>query len=111
MGKAGMIRPALIVALLSLLGACSSPEPTYRDLERLGSEYERGGASPLGGDTCHLSQHHNLLGQNESAIDRSNLPEGARVICFGCAATRDDNPNRLTIQIGADHKVASLRCG
>ena len=106
-----MMRPALIIAMFALVSACSSPEPTYRDLERLGNEYERGGSSPLGGDTCHLSQYQSLVGQNESAVDRSNLPEGARVICFGCAATRDDNPSRLTIQIGADHKVASLRCG
>jgi len=105
-----MMRAALF-ALLVAVAACSSPEPTYRDLEQMGRDYERSGSSPLGADTCHLAEHRNLVGQNESAIDRSNLPEGARVICFGCAATRDDNPNRLNIQIGADHKVSSLRCG
>ena len=64
-----------------------------------------------GQDTCGLAQHQNLIGMDESAIDRSTLPAHNRIICMGCMATMEYVADRLTIQMGPGHKVASIHCG
>ena len=62
-------------------------------------------------DACGLAQHQNLIGMDESAIDQSSLPAHHRIICMGCMATMEYVADRLTIQMGPGHKVASIRCG
>lgn len=65
----------------------------------------------IGEDTCGMAAHRDLIGKAESEIDRSSLPAGARVICFGCMVTMDYSAQRLNIRLDPNHKVASLRCG
>lgn len=65
----------------------------------------------IGEDTCGMAAHRDLIGKAESAIDRATLPAAHRVICFGCMVTMDYSAQRLNVQLGPDHKVASLRCG
>lgn len=105
-----MIRWGL-AALVLLTAACGPTRQTYRDLDQLGADYAAEGASPLRADTCHMADHHNLLGVDDTALTGMNLPQGTRVLGFGRAAPVMDTPSRLNIQVGADHKVTSMRCG
>ena len=103
---------------LGVLGACVAQEQTNRELERMSRDYERQQAEqeqanrpPVtrpANDTCGLTENAGLVGTAEADL---HPPANARVICAGCMATMDFNATRLTIQMGPDHKVASLRCG
>ncbi len=107
-----MKRVGFVIALVAVAAACTPAKTTtYRDLDRIGEDYARTGSSPIAADTCHMAEHRNLIGVERGAIDSANLPEGTRVICFGCASPRMDTPTRLNLQLGADQKVAGLRCG
>ena len=67
---------------------------------------------PVGGaETCDATQYQYLVGQTEDQIDRSRLPKANRIICAGCMATMDFNPNRLNIQMSPNKRVGSARCG
>lgn len=110
-----MIRPLMFA--LVLLAACATPPQTNRQLERMSREYQRQEAeqeaasrpppSRPANDTCGMTEHADLIGVAEADL---HAPANARVICFGCMATMDFNATRLTIQIGPDHKVASMQC-
>ncbi len=93
-----MIR-ALVLSVAALtvaaIASCTTPAQTGQS----------------GQDTCGLAQHQNLIGMDESAIDQSTLPAHHRIICMGCMATMEYVADRLTIQMGPGHKVASIRCG
>lgn len=91
-----------------LLGACGSPQ-TYRDLDRMGAEYRRDAAYQ--NDTCGMASQRQLIGIDQTAIDRTSLPRGTRVICHNCAVTLDYLPARLNILLDAGGKVESMRCG
>ena len=91
----------LLLAAVAL-AACSMMQPSPPTTTTAGGQ---------GQDLCHASQHRNLIGMDESAIDQSTLPPRHRIICFGCMATMDYWPDRLTIHIGPGHKVASIGCG
>ncbi|MBL8543180.1 MAG: hypothetical protein JNJ63_05180 [Hyphomonadaceae bacterium] len=102
----------LLLGALLALGACSNDEPmTYRDLDRLATQQQREAIGRPAPDTCQMAAHQSLIGQDGAAIDRSALPAGARVICHQCAVTLDYSAERLNIQLGADGKVESMRCG
>jgi hypothetical protein len=64
-----------------------------------------------GEDTCRMAAFAHLLGKHESQIDRSTLPQGARVICATCMVTQDYAPARLNIHLSASGHAASMRCG
>ena len=96
-----MMRAFLLAAVA--LAACSMMQPSPPTTTTAG-----GGQAH---DLCHASQHQNLIGMDESAIDQSTLPPRHRIICMGCMATMDYWPDRLTIHIGPGHKVASIGCG
>lgn len=104
---------AALVVIASVLMACSTPDPTLRDLETLGSEYERGGSSPLAerDDACHAYDNRALIGRREGEIDRSTLPANARVVCHNCPVTMDHVPDRLNVMLDSNGRVESLRCG
>ncbi len=107
------MKRALIAGLTLLAAACGSAPQTSRDLDRIAAEYQRQAAADQQQrhsqqDTCGMAQSASLIGLMQSEV---RAPENARVICFGCTATLDHVPTRLTIQIGADRKVASMRCG
>ena len=99
-------------AVLVLLGACmSAPPPTYRELEQMANREQSEAIHRPPPDTCHMGEHQGLIGAAGVGIDQASLPAGARVICFGCMATLDYRADRLNLQLGADGKVASMRCG
>ncbi|MFZ2029448.1 MAG: I78 family peptidase inhibitor [Vitreimonas sp.] len=113
-----MIRLVLGAALL-LLASCTTPDPTYRDLDRMGRDYQRdteGTATPqneqqaTAADTCHASRFHALIGAPASAIDRSTLPPRTRIISPGMMVTQDFAPERLNIRVAPDGKVAAIQC-
>lgn len=66
---------------------------------------------PGGAATCNADQYGYLVGQTEAQIDRSRLPKTYRIICAGCMATMDFNPDRLNIQMRPDKRVGAVRCG
>lgn len=111
-----MIRLALGGAALMLLAACQTPDPTYRDLDQMGRNYQRDSATPqnaeqaTAADVCHASQFRALMGTPASAIDRSTLPAHTRIISPGMMVTQDFSPERLNIRVGPDGKVASIQC-
>ncbi|HEX8900128.1 I78 family peptidase inhibitor [Vitreimonas sp.] len=101
----------MIAGLVLLAAACTSQPQTYRDLERIANEQQREAISRPPPDTCQMATHRNLIGREGASIDRSTLPANARVICHNCPVTLDYSADRLNVQLGADGKVASLRCG
>lgn len=107
------MKPFLFTAIGAalLLAACVQEPMTYRDLDRLSAQAQREAISRPPPDTCHMAEHQNLVGTSGDQIDPATLPAGARVLCHDCAATLDYNSTRLNVVLGADGKVASLRCG
>jgi hypothetical protein len=114
-----MIRLALGAGALLLLAACMTPDPTYRDLDRMGRDYQRDTQSTAtpqneeqatAADTCHASQFRAWIGTPAAAIDRSTLPPRTRIISPGMMVTQDFSPERLNIRVAPDGKVAAIRC-
>lgn len=101
---------SMVLAALAL-GACVQEAMTYRDLEEMTRRHQREAVSRPEPDTCRMSEHRHLIGQDGAAIDRSSLPAGARVICHQCPVTMDYSAERLNVELGPDGKVANLRCG
>lgn len=102
----------LILVAGAIAAACASQPATYRDLERMAAEQQREAIlNRPPPDTCQIAAHRNLIGTEGSAIVQANLPGGARVVCHGCAVTLDYRAERLNVELGADGKVANLRCG
>jgi hypothetical protein len=60
---------------------------------------------------CHAERYQGLVGQPIASVDQSTLPAQHRVICMGCMATMEFVADRLTIQLGPNSTIASLRCG
>src|SRR5262249_17489925 len=107
MGETGMIRSALSAAALIMLAACVTPDPTYRDLDQMGRDYQRdtqGSPTPqnaepaTAADVCHASRFRALIGQPAASIDRSTLPPHTRIISPGMMITQDFSPERLNIR-------------
>jgi hypothetical protein len=61
-------------------------------------------------DACGASRYQHLIGALASEIDRTTLPERARVITPDIMVTQDFRPGRLNIIAGTDGRVASLAC-
>lgn len=108
MGEKGLIRALSVAALLALAG-CATEAPTYRDLERVGREYEDSGVSPLAerGASCGANQHTARVG---TAIADWTPPAGARVIRPGTPVTRDFRRERLNVIVDAEGRITSLEC-
>lgn len=101
----------VIAGLVLLVAACSSQPQTYRDLDRIARDQQREAISRPPPDTCQMAEHRGLVGRDGASIDRSTLPANSRVICHNCPVTLDYSADRLNVQLDADGKVASLRCG
>lgn len=108
MGEKGLIRALAATALLAL-AACATEAPTYRDLERVGREYEDQGVSPLAerGASCGANQHSARIG---TAIADWTPPAGARVIRPGTPVTRDFRRERLNVIVDAEGRITALEC-
>lgn len=111
---------ASVTALVVMVAACGTPTATYRDLERLGTEYEQGGESPLATrpapttaeeatarDTCGAAAHRDRIGTPVSGM---TVPPGARVIAPGTAVTDDFRIERLNIITDAAGLITALQC-
>lgn len=99
-------------AALVLVGACVSQQPmSYRDLEQMANRQQREAISRPPPDTCQMSAHQGLIGTEGAGVDPASLPAGARVICHDCAVSLDYRAERLNVLLGADGKVAGMRCG
>jgi hypothetical protein len=112
-----MIRGGLAALSIVLLAACASETPTYRELERMGGEYERGGASPLSAptnaeeatrrDSCGARPYRERIGQ---PVNAAEIPSGARVIGPETAVTDDFRPSRINFITDANGVITALQC-
>jgi len=116
-------------AAFSALAACANEPQTYRDLERLGSDYQRqvdrgnaetvgqspsqapSPALPAGEDACGASRFQSLIGRHQNDIDRASLPSATRILCHDCMATMDFRPDRLNVELDEREVVTKVRCG
>lgn len=99
--------------LLALAAACAEPPQTYRDLDRLGQNYQRpprNADEATQSDTCGAARFRNLIGEEIAGIDPGTLPERSRIITPDMMVTQDFSPTRLNIMVGADGRIGSLRC-
>ncbi|MET0183815.1 MAG: peptidase inhibitor I78 [Caulobacterales bacterium] len=97
-----MIRVAMVAAA-ALAWACAAAPPVTAPASAP--------PPPVADDTCGMAPFMTLIGQPESAIPRTQLPPGTRVICYNCAVTQDLRRDRLNIELGPDGRVARVRCG
>jgi hypothetical protein len=107
------MRAALAALALGLAAACTSAPQTYRDLDRLGQDYQRppeNAEQATRMDTCGAARFRALLGTQASEIDQSTLPAQTRIITPDMMVTQDFSAQRLNIMVGTDGRVGSLRC-
>lgn len=107
----------IVVASALLVAACTQTPQTYRDLERIGQEYQRESSQPpqnqteaTARDTCGASRFRHLIGAPADQIDRSMLPPRTRIISPDDMITMDFSAGRLNIRVGADGRVTALEC-
>lgn len=105
----------IVVAIIALTvtAACGSTPQTYRDLDRLGQEYQRppeNADQATAADTCAASRFRNLIGEEIGGIDPGTLPANHRIITPDMMVTQDFSPTRLNIMVGTDGRIGSLRC-
>lgn len=94
------------------VAACAYQAPLSNwELEQIAQRQQREALARPEPDTCQRVAHVSLIGTQGSAIDQASLPAGARIICHGCAVTLDYRAERLNVELGADGRVANLRCG
>ncbi len=107
------MRVGLALAAGLMLAACTSTPATYRDLDRLGEEYQRppqNAEQATQQDTCGAARFRALIGTQASEIDESTLPPRTRIITPDMMVTQDFSPTRLNIMVGTNGRVGSLRC-
>jgi hypothetical protein len=99
----------LVIASVLALAACTSAPATYRDLEGMTRDYERGGRSPLAAreDTCGIAAHRDKIG---TPIADWEPPAGARVIRPATAVTDDLRRERLNVIVNAEGRITALEC-
>lgn len=108
---------AIPILALVLAVACTQTPQTYRDLDRLGRDYQRevsdlpqNAEEATRRDACGARSFARLVGTPASAIDRASLPPNARIIGPDMMVTQDFSPNRLNVMVGGDGLVGSLSC-
>ena len=109
------MKARFVAALLALAfaSACGTAPQTYRDLDRLGQDYQRqpqNAGEATRADTCGASRFRNLIGEEAATIDRATMPAHTRFITPGMMITQDFSPTRLNIHVGMDGKIASMGC-
>lgn len=104
-------------ALCALALGCASEQATYRDLDRMGADYQREALGQpqnpdesTNQDSCGASRFAHLIGAEADAIDQAALPPRTRIITPDMMVTQDFSPQRLNIMVGTDGVVGSLRC-
>lgn len=107
------LKSGLVAVALACAAACGSSPQTYRDLERLGQDYQRPPQTAdeaTRADTCGAGRFRNLIGEEIAGIDPETLPDRVRVIMPDMMVTQDFSPTRLNIIVGTDGRIGSLRC-
>jgi hypothetical protein len=112
-----MMRWGMAALALMSAAACAPQAPTYWELERMGSEYQRQGRSPIAAaatpeeatrrDSCAARAYREQIGTDASAQE---WPAGARVIGPETAVTDDFRPSRLNIITDANGVITALEC-
>jgi hypothetical protein len=112
-----MIRGGLAALSVVMLAACATDQPTYRELEGMGNEYERGGTSAIAAptnaeeatrrDSCGARPYRERIGHN---VNEAEVPSGARVIGPETVVTDDFRPSRLNIITNAEGVITALQC-
>lgn len=112
-----MIRGGLAALSFVMLAACATETPTYRELENMGNEYERGGSSALAAptsaedatrrDSCGARPYRDRIGHN---VNEAQVPSGARVIGPDTVVIEDLRPSRLNFITDANGVITSLQC-
>ena len=110
-----LMHPKILLAALALAltAACGTTPQTYRDLDRLGQDYQhppQNAEEATRADTCGASRFRNLIGEEAATIDRATMPANTRFITPGMMITQDFSPTRLNIHVGMDGKIASMGC-
>lgn len=107
----------IVLACALLAAACTQAPQTYRDLDRLGQQYQHNTAEPPQSaeeatrrDTCGASRFRYLIGTEADRIDREGLPSRTRVIMPGQMVTMDFVPERLNIRVAPDGRVTTVEC-
>lgn len=88
-----MVRLLVLTAALLAAASCQTPPPASAD------------------NACPVDRYQSLIGKPLTEADEASLPAKHRVICMGCMATMEFVADRLTIQLGPNKTVASMRCG
>ncbi len=107
------MRVVVAVAALFFAAACAEAPQTYRDLDRLGTDYQhmpRDADEATERDTCGARRFAQLVGTPAASIDRAALPASTRIITPDMMVTQDFSPQRLNIMVGTNGVVGSLRC-
>lgn len=85
----------IAVAALILLAACQA----------------QGAKQPSQNDPCGASGWQYLAGMPASALDKSALPKGARVLHPTTPMTRDYRLDRLNIHVSENGLISRITCG
>lgn len=112
------MRLAGMLSVLVLVSACATERtPTYRELERSASVYERGGVSGIAApqtaedatsrNTCGARAFRDRIG---TPVADMQVPVGARVIGPGTVVTEDFRSNRLNIITDENGVITALQC-
>ncbi len=109
------MRAKIVLAAFALgvVAACGTAPQTYRDLDRMGQDYQRppqNAEEATRQDTCGAARFRNLIGEEAATIDPETLPSRARIVTPEMMITQDFAPTRLNIIVGTDGRVGSLRC-
>jgi hypothetical protein len=107
----------LILSLAVLTASCAPHAQSYRDLDRIGADYQRESArqpqtadEATARDACGAAPFRHLIGTPAAGIDQSALPPRTRIITPDMMVTQDFSPERLNIMVGTDGLVGSLSC-
>ncbi len=68
-------------------------------------------AEEAAADTCGAARFAYLVGQRNTVVAGTALPEGTRVILAGQPVTMDARPERLNVLIDGNAEVESVYCG
>lgn len=117
-----MIRPLIAFPFAVLVLACTGPGapegdasdgPTVTSPDRPSQPMPQVEPPLVGADSdlCGASRFQTLIGQPEAAARSAGLPDPFRIVCHACPATMDYAPDRMTVTLDPQGRVADVTCG
>lgn len=97
-----MIRPTVVALILGACALIGCKEETQEP---------NGGPESMAATECALELLTPLIGQDKSALDAFDLPEGTRIIPPGRMVTMDFRPERTNIDLDATGQIIRIWCG